>query len=232
MSTSKNETQVENRWEPQALQSFLSENSGRNVVLMVTNNTSSIISFKHDGGKVVLLRAHRMFLDAPAEVASALAKWIGGRKNRRDIVQEFIDENRGDICRGEYQARRQIVREEGTHHHLGEIRDYLNSTYLQNRSTAPVTWGRSNGKRKSRSIRLGFYDPVRNLISINRRLDKTDIPRYMVEYVIFHEMLHEVLGIGRRADGKRDIHGKTFRLLEHTYPFYEKALAFEKMKWG
>ena len=63
---------------------------------------------------------------------------------------------------------------------------------------------------------------------MNRKLDNPGVPRYFVEFVLFHEMLHEVLGIGERADGRRDIHGRVFRLMESTYPDYDRAMRFER----
>ncbi len=63
---------------------------------------------------------------------------------------------------------------------------------------------------------------------MNRKLDSAQVPAYFVEYILFHEMLHEVLGIGSRADGRRDIHGSLFRLMESTYPDFDRAQRFEK----
>lgn len=214
-----------------ALQRELSSVSGRHVLLMLTDNTSTMLTARQQGG-VVELRAHRMFLDAPDEVISALGRWLGGKRIKRDLVQEFIDANEHQVAQRARETRAPVIRTSGRHHNLLELRDYLNRTYLNNRSKAPVTWGRKVTRKKVRSVRLGCYDPLRQTITISRRLDRADIPKYMVEYVLFHEMLHEVLGIGERADGRRDIHGKTFKLMEKTYPNYEKARTFERKKWG
>ena len=49
-----------------------------------------------------------------------------------------------------------------------------------------------------------------------------------MEYILFHEMLHEVLGMDLGPDGRRSVHGRLFKLMESTYPDYEKAVAYEK----
>lgn len=213
------------------LQQRLSDLAGRQVVVMLTDNTSTMISAR-SAGDALELRLHRMFLDAPEEVIRALGRWLGGKRMRRDTVQEFIDANSHRVAQTEAQSRGTVIRTAGRVHDLQAIRDEINAAYLETRSKAPVTWGRKITRRKVRSVRLGWYDPARNLITISQRLDRSDIPRYMVGYVVFHEMLHEVLGIGERPDGKRDIHGRHFRLMEQTYPDYERALAFERKKWG
>ncbi len=113
------------------------------------------------------------------------------------------------------------------HHDIGEYARYLNETYLGGRSTARIVWGRRSPPSR-RSIRFACYDPARNMVIMNRKLDNAAIPAYFVEYILFHELLHEVLGIGERKDGRRDIHGSLFKLMESTFPDYEKAIRFEK----
>lgn len=213
------------------LQQRLSALCKRKVLLMLTDNTRTMLSRRDEGG-VISLRAHKMFLRADDEVVKALAWWAQGKTRGGEVIQRFIDTN-GEMVRVIDPASR-LVRAvtQGKHYDLAEMAAKLNATYLQGRSKAPVTWGRKVTARDPRRIRLGCYDPVRGVITLSQRLDRRDVPRYVVEYVLFHEMLHEVLGIGTRSDGKRDIHGRTFRLMEQTYPFYEEAVAFERKKWG
>lgn len=217
---------------PADLQERLTRRSGKKVLLMVTDNTSTMLTLQREGKGLVSVRAHRMFLHAPEEVCDALADWIAGRTRERDRVQEFIDANVHRIRPPTRAPRPPRVRTMGKHHDLDELARHLNATLLDGRSTAEVGWGRKVTARNARQIRLGSYDPVRNRITISQRLDRRDIPRYMVEYVLFHEMLHEVLGIGERPDGRRDIHSRIFRLMEETFPHYEQARAFERKKWG
>lgn len=213
------------------LQERLVSLCARPVMLMVTDNTRRMLSFRSREGRLEI-RAHHMFLKAPEPVLDCLARWMCGKPVGEDLVQRFIDVHSDDIRQAPPVRRPLRVKTRGRCLDLRELQQYLNEAFLQNRSKADVTWGRRVTRRSARTIRLGWYDESRNLIGISRRLDGPDIPRYVVEAVLFHEMLHEILGVGERPDGKRDIHGKTFRLLEQTYPHYEQARAFEKERWG
>ncbi len=216
---------------PIRLQERLRELSGRNLLLMITDNTRTMLSQKKEG-RVLVIRMHRMFLNSPEKVIHALVWWIKGKRNDYEHIRDFIESNDDKIRIVDPLERKVNLVTDGKCYDLAELFDNINKTYLQGRSKASITWGRKISKKRASLIRLGCYDPVRNMISISQRLDRRDIPRYMIEFVIFHEMLHEILGIGERPDGKRDIHGKTFRLMEQTYPYYEDALKFEKKKWG
>lgn len=219
------------RWTVFALQSRLRELTARAVVLVITDNTETMVSIKRNGG-CLTLRAHKMFLDAPDSVVDTLGRWLAGKRIERDLVQEYINANRAQVRPRTPEVRRRRLRTAGEHHDLAAIAARVNSLYLQGRSRAPITWGREITRRRARVFRLGCFDPVSGIITISRRLDHRDIPVYMVEYVIFHEMLHEVLGIGERPDGRRSIHGRTFKMMEQTFPDYDKARAFEKKRWG
>ena len=211
------------------MQKELSRRSGRRVLLCLTNNRRRMLSVRKRPPDIFEVRMQRIFLDAPSEVLDEIATLLAGGESDRAALRRFTDEAFRDA---EPTLRRRSVpsapRNESTHHDIAAYAERLNSTYLGGRSTAGVVWGRRNNRRGLRSIRFACYDPERNLVIMNRKLDSPDIPGYFVEFVLFHELLHEVLGIGQRADGKRDIHGSLFKLMESTYPDYDKALRFEK----
>jgi predicted metal-dependent hydrolase len=49
------------------------------------------------------------------------------------------------------------------------------------------------------------------------------MPRFLVEYLLFHEMLHIKFPVER--DGhRRIIHSRAFRAAERKFPHYERAL--------
>ncbi|MDR1613298.1 MAG: hypothetical protein LBT97_11035 [Planctomycetota bacterium] len=173
----------------------------------------------------------RMFLSAPDFVVRAVADMAAGRPADRDAIRRFVAGSPAAAPDGrlpERIKRPAAPARGGAYHDIRLYADELNATYLGNRSTAEIAWGRKISAGIRRSIQFGSYDPTRNRITMNRRLDRAGIPRYFVEYILFHEMLHEVLGIGERADGRRDIHGRVFKLMESTYPDFDKALRYER----
>ncbi|MDR0362810.1 MAG: hypothetical protein LBJ46_09035 [Planctomycetota bacterium] len=216
---------------PGELQETLSRLSGNRVLLVVTDNRRRMVSVRRGGPGFREVRLQRIFLSAPDEVVRALAAMAAGRGGDRAAIRAFIAEA---LPAGRKEAEKRSPTDPPTTSTPGMFHDIhayareLNSLYLDSRSTADIAWGRSGGGRIRRSIQFGSYDPVRNLITMNRRLDRSDIPRYFIEYILFHEMLHEVLGIGERPDGRRDIHGRIFKLMESTFPDFDKAARFER----
>jgi hypothetical protein len=52
------------------------------------------------------------------------------------------------------------------------------------------------------------------------------IPRYYVAFVVYHEMLHAVLGISIQGN-RRSVHSREFRKREKLFKDCEKAMAWE-----
>jgi predicted metal-dependent hydrolase len=64
--------------------------------------------------------------------------------------------------------------------------DRLNGMYFGGRLNKPrITWS----ERRSRRT-LGRYDATRHCIYISRVFDTPRVPGFVVDYVMFHEMLH------------------------------------------
>ena len=87
---------------------------------------------------------------------------------------------------GRDRGRKRIKEPEGEHYNLVQIFDELNFQYLFGLMARP-TLGWS--QQPSRTM-LGHYDPSHHTIVLSRILDREDVPRLAVEYVMYHEMLH------------------------------------------
>ncbi|MCL5005111.1 MAG: DUF45 domain-containing protein [Acidobacteria bacterium] len=75
--------------------------------------------------------------------------------------------------------------------------------------------------RPSRSV-LGHYDPAHNTITVSRSLDSPAVPADVVEYLVFHEMLHIRFPLERRGS-RRVVHSRAFREAEKSYPHYRRV---------
>ncbi len=75
--------------------------------------------------------------------------------------------------------------------------------------------------RRSRTV-LGHYDSAHRTISISRWLDSPRLPKYLVEYVLYHEMLHAKFPVGRQGH-RRVVHSAAFRAAEKKFPKYAEA---------
>jgi predicted SprT family Zn-dependent metalloprotease len=111
---------------------------------------------------------------------------------------------------------------------LKEIFDDLNERYFDKRIVAQITWGqRSNKRRRRNSIKMGSYVLDDKLIRIHRSLDREFVPRFFIEWVIYHEMLHEVHQ-APVVNGRRQFHSKAFLVDEAKYEHYELAKYWER----
>jgi predicted metal-dependent hydrolase len=79
---------------------------------------------------------------------------------------------------------------------------------------------------KTRRI-LGHYDPAHNAIVISRIFDQFSVPRYAVEYIVYHEMLHLRHPVRLRGN-RRCVHSAEFHAEENLFPQLEQAEAFLK----
>ena len=94
--------------------------------------------------------------------------------------------------------------------------------------TAEITWGKASAGGSpvppplGASLQLGSYSYEDRLIRIHRVLDNPGVPRYVVEAVVYHELLHADMPPEIR-DGKRQFHTPEFRRRERLYRNLTKA---------
>lgn len=102
---------------------------------------------------------------------------------------------------------------------LAELFRELNQHYFSGRLEQPLlSW--SPGK--SRRV-LGHHDHVHGAIIISTALDSASVPRFVVEYVLYHEMLH-VKHPPRVASRRTVYHGRRFREEERRFERFEEAV--------
>lgn len=195
------------------------------VLLSVHDNRSTMISFRREP-PLLRLRVHHLFLEAPAEVIQAIADYAGrGRKAAGRILDDFIA-GRQERIRNETRRAGALVTR-GKVFDLGEILHRLNEEHFQGSIRAQIGWGRHPGRRRRKSIRLGVYDHRSREIRIHPALDRPDVPLFFVEYIVFHEMLHQVFPSARDS-GRHVHHPRAFRDRERAFPRYAAAVAWER----
>lgn len=118
-------------------------------------------------------------------------------------------------------GRKHIAGEAGKHHSLLEIYQELNGCYFNNQiEIHRIGWG----LRKSRE-RLGHYDPVHHTITLSPVLDEPGVPRFVVRFIVYHEMLHAVFE-GTSSGRLKRYHTSEFRRAEKAYPDFAGAKKF------
>jgi len=203
---------------------------GKAVVLSVTDNRSTIISHIEQS-KVLYVRLHHMFLAAESSVADALVRYIlDGDKDSSLVVDQYIADQGARLMR----RRHAIPMEtEGDYHDLSEIYDALNDRYFNNVVHSVIGWGRRTPKRNGprKTIKLGSYSSLENVIRVNPVLDNHWVPRYFVSAVVYHEMLHHMFP-SDELSSRRCLHPPEFLEREKQFRWHARALEWERKHIG
>ena len=210
------------------LEEALRARIGPQVLLRLTENTSTMISFKRRG-RALYVRAHEMFTDAPDDVLDALALFVTKEhipKKEASLLDGWIERHRELLT----EARAEVLRIQpfGETHDLSAMFDRLNATCFQGKIEAKITWTRAAKGQRRTSIHMGTYSDELKLIRIHPALDQAFVPDFFVEFVVFHEMLHQVHGVMGHGEGRRAVHPPAFRADEKRFPRYAEARRWEK----
>jgi len=181
----------------------------------------------------VLVRLSDLLEGAPSDVLHAIAHILLAKLYRKEIETRHATRyrrylGRQDISRKAHllrqeRGRKVLLSAEGRHYNLEAIFEDLNARFFHGLLARPLmTWSR-HASRQS----LGHYDPSHNTIVISRIFDRAEMPRYAVEYLVYHEMLHLKHPV-KLNGSRRCVHPKAFQEEERLFPELEKAKALLK----
>lgn len=112
---------------------------------------------------------------------------------------------------------------EGRYYNLDEVFDALNERFFHGLLGRPqLTWSEHHAKRL-----LGHYDAAHNTIVVSKVFDRPSSPRYAIDYLLYHEMLHLKHPVKVRGT-RRCVHSAAFKADENLFPQLAEALAFLK----
>lgn len=204
------------------LSAYFERAAGKPVSLTLTDNSTRMLSVKVSGGRVVL-RLHRIFLDAGPAVIGEIADFIkAGRRKKTPLISGFLRDRSVGIVR---KAPRNL-NPAGKFYDLKGIFDGLNREYFGCALNSSITWGRKAAQGRVRKRTLGSYSFQAETIRINPILDSAKVPLRFVEFIVYHEMLHSFIGVGTKG-GRRAVHTKEFREKERLFRDYSTALKWE-----
>ena len=104
---------------------------------------------------------------------------------------------------------------------LDELFAKVNKEYFQGEMAKPrLTWNRAFTKRC-----FGYYERSRDRVVISQTLDDSRVPKFVVEYVLYHELLHKKHG-EKWQGGRRAVHTQKFRRDELKFAQYNEAEAW------
>ena len=169
----------------------------------------------------LLQRAPMAVLEGAAAIL--LAK-IYRRRTPRALIAPYNDYAKSHRTRQRIQTMRggrvrpAALDAAGEHFDLNQMFDALNDKFFSGGLRKPgVGWSTRGWRRQ-----FGSYDPGPNQILLNRRMDRPEVPAYVVEYVLYHEMLH-VKHPTRKSGCSLLSHSPEFRAEEKLFPEFARA---------
>jgi len=183
-------------------------------------------------GKLIV-RLSDLLEGAPEPVLRAIAHILLAKMYRKQIEREHSTRYRRYISSHDVTKKAHLVRQirgrkrigsaQGQIYDLNQIFDELNTRYFYGLLARPqMTWSREYARNS-----LGHYDPAHNAIVVSRIFDHPRVPRYAVEYIVYHEMLHLKHPVRLRGS-RRCVHSAEFQAEEKLFPDLARARGFLK----
>lgn len=181
----------------------------------------------------LLVRLSDLLEGAPDGVVRAIAHILLAKMYRKPIDRSQAARYRKYLGTHEIVNKARLVRQmrghkrlrspQGIFYDLDAIFEDLNRRFFHGLMGRPrMSWSPTRTRRI-----LGHYDPAHNAIVISRVFDHPAVPRYAVEYIVYHEMLHLKHPVRLRGS-RRCVHSAEFHAEEKLFPQLDQANAFLK----
>jgi predicted metal-dependent hydrolase len=181
----------------------------------------------------LLVRLSDLLEGAPEGILRAIAHILLAKMYRKAIDRSYAARYRKYVGSHEIVRKAHLVRQmrgrkllrspRGHSYDLDCIFEELNTRFFHGLMARPrMSWSQT----KTRRI-LGHYDPAHNAIIISRIFDHPAVPRYVLEYIVYHEMLHLKHPVKLRGS-RRCVHSAEFQAEEKLFPRAVDANAFLK----
>ena len=179
----------------------------------------------------LLVRLSDLLEGAPEAVLRAIAHILLAKMYRQPIDRGQAARYRKYVASHEIVRKTHLVRQmrgrkrlhsaRGHIYDLDVIFEELNTRFFHGLMARPrMSWSQT----KTRRI-LGHYDPAHNAIIISRIFDHFAVPAFVLEYVVYHEMLHLKHPVRLRGS-RRCVHSAEFQAEEKLFPRAAEAEAF------
>jgi predicted metal-dependent hydrolase len=181
----------------------------------------------------LLVRLSDLLEGAPDSVLRAIAHILLAKMYRQPIDRGQAARYRRYVASHEIVRKTHLVRQmrgrkrlrpaRGHFYDLDEVFEKLNTRFFHGLMARPrMSWSQA----KTRRI-LGHYDPAHNAIIISRVFDHLAVPAYVLEYIVYHEMLHLKHPVKLRGS-RRCVHSAEFQAEEKLFPHAAEANQFLK----
>ena len=206
---------------------YLQASVGPHLLVTLNNNRSTMLSVRWEP-RHTKVSLHKMFLKAPPSVVDALAGYLKEKKKRiPQSIKAFIGSHAATLDYTHLIDPKSLSTQ-GRYVNLYPIYHKLNDLYFQGKLHLRMTWFGDAVAKNRAKISLGLYYDSMRLVKIHRLLDNPIVPLYVIEYIVYHEMLHFVCPPDVDEKGICRAHGKEFKALERYFYRYLEARSWLK----
>jgi uncharacterized protein involved in tolerance to divalent cations len=173
-------------------------------------------------GNAANLMISEGFINASDEVLQALVKTalFGKSQDNTQIIRAFASSEEYSNVLLTLDLIVEVIAEnpQGKFYNLDELFNKLNHEYFAATLAKPrLAWSKINTYRK-----FGHYEPARDRVVMSLTLDNANIPEFVIEFVLYHELLHKYHGT-KWVNGRRMVHTPEFRAHENKFKLYKEA---------
>jgi hypothetical protein len=195
------------------------------TILHIQIYTTSMLYRARTKGHNLHLLFNEGFIGAAQTVLEALVRTAlsAGTDADQETVKAFtLDDDFVEIQMAMEAATADLRDQpQGHHHNLAAAFTRVNDAYFEGAMARPtLVWNRTYTRRK-----MGHYDTFRDILMVSISLDHPNVPDYVIDYVVYHELLHKQMGIDL-VNGRRHAHTPDFRQAEQAFARYDEAEAF------
>lgn len=197
------------------------------TVIVELTNCSGLYKYKITG-KYATVQLSEGFIRASDDVLQAVINLIllgRGERSLKQTIKKFsLSEEYSDLI-FELDSIAEVASEtpQGRYYNLKELFANINRNYFASKMSEPrLTWNQTLTKRK-----FGHYERTRDRVVISKTLDSDRIPQFVVDFVLYHELLHKEIGV-KLVNGRCMAHTAEFRRQERQFEFYLEASQYLK----
>ena len=194
----------------------------KNLLLRVSGSSRLYHSVRIRG-RAIIVQISLTSLEMPDEYFSLLMKILFSRLAKKPVLKTWksqllnYENNFQEKHTKPVKSNGRRLNPEGKYYNLSQIFQQLNRQYFKNNLSQPnIGWSQNKNR-----YRLGSYDHSQQKIIISKILDNRDIPEFVVDGIVYHEMLHQVHPI-QKKNGRRIIHCKYFKIDEKKFKEHVK----------
>ena len=191
-------------------------------------NVNNTIRLRED---VIHVRISDLLEGSPENIIEAIAHILLAKIYRKPIQPLHSTRYRRYVSSHDMTAKAHLLRQARGRKHIASARGFfydldqifedLNQRFFYGLLARPLmTWSRVRARNS-----LAHYDPAHNAIVVSRVFDHFQVPRYAIEYIVYHEMLHLKHPVKLRGS-RRCVHGPEFQAEEKLFPQLEDAKLF------